>query len=264
MNIPAVAVSVLALTAVGAAVWVQHQDSAALRKEIARLRADVQLVMPRSGSTTATPLADGARESTFPTAANSFEPSELRKLREEIATLRASTQALTQFAQAAQAATALKGLSGTETTIATKLTPAEDLKNAGKSTPEAATETLLWAAFGGDIDTLSSGLVFTPTAREKANAWFAGLPEKTRTQYGTPEKVMALMIAKDAAGLSGMQVLGQKEIAPDNVGVRVRFGTTDGNTKDDNLLLRRVDDGWRMVLPDAAFEKIARKLSAGR
>jgi hypothetical protein len=75
---------------------------------------------------------------------------------------------------------------------------------------------------------------------------------------------MALMIAKDAAGLSGMQVIGQKEVSPDNVGVRVRFGATDGTTKDDNLLMRRVGDDWRMVLPDAAFEKIARKVSGQR
>jgi hypothetical protein len=263
MNVPAVAVGVLALTALAAVVWVQHQDSAELRNEIAGLRTDVQRGVPRSVSDATTP-AGGSHESRLPTATDSLDQNELRKLREEIAALRASTKELTQIAQAAQAASALKSLGGTETTIATKLTPAEALKNAGKSTPEAATETILWAAFGGDVDTLSSGLVFTPTAREKADAWFAGLPEKTRTQYGTPEKVMALMIAKDAAGLSGVQVLGQKEIAPDNVGVRVRFGSTDGNTKDDNLLFRRVNDGWRMVLPDAAFEKIARKVSPQR
>ena len=130
MNIPGVAVSVLAMTALGAAVWVQHQDSVALRKEIARLRADVQLGMPRSGlSVTTTPVGVG-HESSLPTATNSLEQSELRKLREEIAALRASTKELTQFAQGAQAAAALKSLGGTETTIATKLTPAEALKNA--------------------------------------------------------------------------------------------------------------------------------------
>jgi hypothetical protein len=60
--------------------------------------------------------------------------------------------------------------------------------------------------------------------------------------------------------LSGLQVLGQSEIAPDNVAVRLRLGSTDGKTKDDKLLMRRTGDGWRMVIPDNAVEKFARQL----
>ena len=260
MNKAAIGVGAIALAAVGVTVWLQHRDSVALRREIMLLRADrVGATQPRElGSTIA---ADGPRGRATPDEATTVDQSELRKLREEIGALRKSTQELTQFAQAAQAAAALKGLGATETTVPTKLTAAEDLRNAGKGTPEAATETLLWAAFSGDVDTLSNALVFTPTAREKAKAWFSSLSEATQKEYGSPEKVMALMIANDAAGLSGMQVIGQKEVSPDNVGVRVRFGSTDGLTKDDNLLMRRVSDGWRMVVPDAAVEKFARKLS---
>jgi hypothetical protein len=158
----------------------------------------------------------------------------------------------------------LKSMSGTENSIPTKLVPSIAWKNAGKATPEAATETVLWAALGGDVDTLSNALVFTPTAREKADALFAGLSESARQQYGTAEKVIALMIAKDAATLNGMQVLGQKEVAADNVAVRLRFANTEGKTKDDNFLMRRTSDGWRLVLPDVAVEKFARQLSGGK
>jgi hypothetical protein len=253
-------VGAIALVAIGAVVFLEHHDSVELRQEIALLRTELQRAAQVAPSSTSAPSSGSPHDRSY-LAADTLDQSELRKLREDIGVLRKNTQELTQFTQAAQAAAALKSLGGTETTVPVNLTPAESLKNAGKGTPEAATETLLWAAFGGDVETLSSALVFTPTAREKADAWFAGLPEKMRNQYGSPEKVVALMIAKDAAGLTGMQVLGQKEIAPDNVGVRVRFGSTDGKVKDDNLLMRRVDDGWRMVLPDAAVEKFARQLS---
>jgi len=148
--------------------------------------------------------------------------------------------------------------------VPTNLIPAGALKNAGQATPEASTQTALWAAVSGDVDALAATLMFTPTARAKADEWFAGMTAGAQQQYGSPEKVIALMIAKDAEALSGMQVLGQKEIGPDNVGVRVRIAGTDGKTKDDTLFLHRSADGWKMVLPDATVEKFARQLSRGK
>jgi hypothetical protein len=252
-----------AMIAAGTVVFLQQRQNEALRGEFAQLRAEIRSI------TRAAPAQPFPTESLRPSgvpvsASNGLDHSELKKLREDIAALRKSTQEITQFTQMAQAAAALKTLGNTESTIATKLTPADALRNLGRATPESAAETVLWAAVGGDVDALSNAFMFTPTAREKADAWFAGLSEATRQQYGSPEKVIALMIAKDAAGLSGMQVLGKKEVAPDNVGVRVRFGSVDGKTKDDNLLMRRGNDGWQMVLPDNAVEKFARQLAGLR
>ena len=266
MSKMALAMGVALLAAVGTAFYAQNKANSALRREIAGLREDVRVAVTAAQANSAgAPRAQESVAFAPPTAAvPNSGADEIAKLREEIAAFRKSTQVLTEFAQMAQAAAALKSLGGTETTVATKLTASEALRNAGRLTPEAATETVLWAAYGGDVDALSNSFVFTPTAREKAAAWFAALPADTRQQYGSPEKVIALMIAKDAAGLTGMQVLGQKEIAPDNVGVRVRFASADGKTKDDNLLMRRVDDGWRMVVPDNAVEKFARQLAGKR
>ena len=259
MSKTAVGASVVAVITVSAMMFLQHQENAELRGELALLRTEIRATRPEVANR---PVSmETVRPRGEAPAPNAFDPSELKRLREDIAALRKSTQEITQFTQMAQAAAALKTLGNTESTVATKLIPADGLRNLGRATPESATETILWAAVGGEVDALSRAFEFTPTAREKANAWFAGLSENTRQQYGTPEKVIALMIAKDAAGLTGMQVLGQKEIAPDNVGVRVRFGSVDGKTKDDNLLMRRSNDGWRMVVPDNAVEKFARQLA---
>lgn len=262
----AVTVGVVLLAAGGAAFYAQSKANRALRSEIAGLREDMRVAAAAARATPASvqrpPEAAGLAPQNA--AAPNAGAEELAKLREELAAFRKSTQVLTEFAQMAQTAAALKSLGGTEATVETRLTASDALKNAGRLTPEAATETVLWAAYGGDVDVLSNSFVFTPTAREKAETWFAGLPPNLRQQYGSAEKVIALMIAKDAAGLTGMQVLGQKEIAPDNVGVRVRFASADGKTKDDNLLMRRVADGWRMVVPDNAVEKFARQLAGKR
>lgn len=268
----AVGLGVVVLVAGAAAFYVQNRANNVLRHEVAGLREDVRMLAasakenaaaaarpavsqgsPASGGTTTAGAAAGV--------GSAAAAEDLAKLREEIVALRKSTTALTQFAQTAQAAQALAKSSES---VATKLVPVAEWRNVGKATPEAGIETALTAATGGDVDTLAASLTFTDSARTKADTWFAGLSESTRQQYGSPEKVIALMIARDAEGLSGMQVLGQKEVSPDNVGVRLRFASVDGKTKDDTFLMRRANDGWRMVLPDAVVEKYAKKLGGGK
>lgn len=258
-----VAFGVVGLLGLGAAVCVQHADNLRVRREIAGLREDVRVALATAKATSgrtvqaepgpAEPAGGSAVVGALPGAA----AEELAKLRAEIAALRRSTTALTQLAETAQAA---KDLAKSSESVATKLIPAGQWKNAGRATPEASTETVLWAAAGGDVDTLANSMTFTEAGRAKADAWFAGLPEGVRQQYGSPEKVIALMVARDAAGLSGMQVLGQKEVAADSVGLRVRVANTDGQTKDETFVMKRVNDGWRMLLSDGVVEKFARKL----
>jgi hypothetical protein len=61
-----------------------------------------------------------------------------------------------------------------------------------------------------------------------------------------------------------MQVLGQREMSQDDVGMRVRFGNDNGNTKDDSFLLHRGTDGaWRLMLTDAAIDKFSKQLLGG-
>lgn len=255
-----VATGVGLLVAGGAAFYVQHRAQAELRREIAGLRDDVQRISFAAKATLSVPTA--APAAATPTAPGGSVPAEdLAQLRAEIVSLRKSTTVLTQFVQTTQAAQALAKSSES---VATKLIPVSDLKNAGHATPEASTETALWAAVAGDVDTLAGALTFTPSAKAKAAAWFASLSDATRQQYGSPEKVIALMIARDAATLSGMQVIGQKELGPDDVGLRVRIAGTDGKTKDDSFFMHRAADGWKMLLPDATVEKIARQLAGGR
>lgn len=246
------------LAAGAAAFFVQRADNRAMRQEISLLRAEVS-----STSAAARRRADAApapQMTAMVTADRAYTATEdVTSLKEELVALRKSTQDLTRLAQAAQLKQSLEADSAKPVNI----TPAAALKNAGKGSPEATAETILWAAVGGDVDTLANALEFTPGARAQADAWFAGLSPSTREQYGSPEKVIALMIAKDAAALNGMQVLGQREVAPDTIGMRLRFASNDGKTKDDNLLMHRASDGWRLLLPEQTLTKFAKQL-AGR
>ena len=246
------------------ALYLQHAAVAELRDEMAGLRAEVQQVANRLRSE-----APARREAPTATAvvapengAGDEQRAEFAKLREEIRGLKTSTQEIVQLAKTAQAAQAAKNMD--TSAIPANITPVGSLKNSGKGTPAQAVESLLWAATGGDVDLLAEALMIEPKAKQKAADWFGTLPEATRSQYGSPEKVLALMIARDAATLSGMQLLGQQEIKPDLMAVRVRMQVDSGKTKDETLPFYRAPDGWRMILPQDFLEKQMKAVGGGK
>ncbi len=249
----------LALTmALGAgALFLQHEAKAELQAEIAALRADVLRLSERQkdAAGASRPQVTVAVEEV--NAAND-QRTELAKLREELVALKKSTQEIARVAQAAQS-----GAKG-ESTIPVALTPVGSLKNAGRATVKAALETVFAAATGGDVDTLASSIMLTPQAEAKAAAWFAGLSDEARTQYGSPEKVVALMLAKDAAGVTGIQVLGQRDLSADTIGVRVRIGDEQGNTKEQGLAFQQTPDGLKALIPDNVLERYAKQLRGGK
>ena len=238
---------------VAGVLFLQHATMAELRDEVAALRRDMQQAAKQQKNTTETPPSQVQAPAVASVApgngAADEQRAELAKLREEIRGLKTSTQELTQLARAAAA----KNMD--TSAVPMNITPVAALKNLGKGTPAQAIESLLWAATGGEVDALTESVMIEPKAKQKAAEWFAGLPEATRAQYGSPEKVLALMIAKDAAALSGMQVLGQQEINPDITAMRIRMQVDGSKTKDETLPFYHAPDGWRMVLPMSFLEK---------
>ena len=254
------AVTVLAATG-AAAVYLQHAANAQLREELALLRQEMRSLARASAAARApAEAAAGAFVVAAPDneAARAEERGELKRLREEIRGLQASTQSFTRVVQAAAAA---KGVDASGPPV--KLNPVAAWKNAGQATPEAAVETMLWAAVGGDVDMLSGAITLPPNARAKVEALLARLPEAARAQYRTPEQLMALMLAREAGQVSGMQVLGAQEITADTVLVRVRVGSEGGQTKDDSWPFHRSATGWKLVMPESAVDKFAKAI-AGR
>jgi hypothetical protein len=245
-----------------AAVYLQHTANAQLREELALLRQEMRSLAQANAPAARAPHAATAGAVVVAAsdheAARAEERGELKRLREEIRALQASTQSFTRVVQAAAAA---KGLDASG--AAAKLTPVADWKNAGLATPEAAVETMLWAAVGGDLDALSGAITLPPGARAKAEAMLARLPEAARDQYRTPEHLMALMLAKEAGQVSGMQVLGSRELTADTVVVRVRVGSEGGQTKEDKWPFQRSVTGWKLVMPEDAVDKFSKAI-AGR
>ena len=247
------------LVLVAGAFFLQRATNAEMRAEIAALRDEVQqLSKRRAVISREEPKSVVVGATTTESLRTEADRAEIAQLREDLEALRKNTQQVARAAQVAQQAA--RG----ESPIPIKLTPAAELKNVGRATANAAVETLLAAAFGGDVDGVASSIVLEPSAQAKADEYFSRLPEATRVQYGTPDKLIALMLAKDAAALTGMQVLGQRDLSPDVIGVRVRLATEEGKTKEQGLAFQTTPDGLRLKIPDDVVEKYAKQIRGGK
>ncbi len=251
-----VLLSVLALMGVVVAgvtlVW-HERSTRQLRQEVAGLREEVKELAAHEKAR-GTAARGVAQADTVQAMQHESDRSEVAQLREDLEALKKRAQEFGRVVQAGPAA------ARPADAIPTQLTPMSAWKNSGRDTPNSAIETVLWAASGGEVDALAGSITFTASAREKAEALLAGLPEAARRQYGSPEKLIALMISKDASKVTGMQVLGQREVGANDVGMRVRFGNEQGQTKDDTFVFHRAADGYRLLLNDAPVEKFARQI----
>lgn len=173
---------------------------------------------------------------------------ELAQMREDIEQLKTRTQAVARLA-----------VRNAEGAVLLNLRPSSAWKNSGRGTPANAIETLLLAAEGGDVDTLAASILLDAEAREKAQAILDRLPEAVRATYGTPEKLIALLMARDS-DIRAMQVLSENQANNDAL-VMMRVQKGDGKTKDEGYSFRRDGDGWRLVIPGKAVDKYGKKLS---
>jgi len=252
MSKTVIGMGVLVVVAAGALWLGQRADNAALRREVGLLRDELRRTAEQKR------LEPPATVAVVEEEQGARHNAEWVALRAEIAALKKLTQEMIHTVQSAPPPVENKAA---DIAARAALVPAGSLKNAGRSTPATTAETVFWAALAGDVDTLAGALTMSPEMHTKAEAWLANMGEAARQQYGSPEKVLALLIAKDAATLSGMQVLGQQELGPNEMGVRVRFASTDGKVKEDDFRMLRAGDGWRLNLPDAAVETLAKKLN---
>jgi len=134
--------------------------------------------------------------------------------------------------------------------LAGGLTPIEALGNAGRATARNAFATQLWAARTGDVALEASTITFGAEARARLEALAATLPENIRSEYDTPEKLMAFMLAGSPHPVGGMQVLGEDDVDANDVTLQTEWQHVDDpvvHQSDVNLV--QDADGWKMVVP---------------
>jgi hypothetical protein len=190
------------------------------------------------------------------------ELESLRGDREALARLRSEIEALRRRAEDPARLKAIQAevpVAQGESIMETQVR-ASAWRNAGTATPTATVETVLWAAAGGDVEKLASLLVFDPGVRAKAEALLASLPEAMRAEYDTPERLIAVLTAKDVP-LGTARIFDPK--FEDVSGRRILMNLTPvvgPGSKPVAVSLRQEGGIWKLGVPASAVEKYAAML----
>jgi len=230
----------------GAGVWWQAQANTLLREERVRLQTQtMELARLRAAQ---------AQQRGAPPS-----PTELKKLHDdanEASRLRSSLEVM-------EAAEATLAVSKNPPGVAEK--KAELVwRNVGQATPSDTLHSVICTAVNGDIDTLMPMLVFDPESRATAEALRAWLPEETRAQYPTVEKLIATMISgRMSADLSRAQLIEQTNETPDLVSARFQLQRTIADTKEQrtaSFRFRRTGSAWALLVPKSVVAEYWRAL----
>jgi hypothetical protein len=146
--------------------------------------------------------------------------------------------------------------------LAGGLTPTEALGNAGRATARNAFATQLWAARTGDVALEASTITFGAEARARLEALATTLPDDMRSEYDTPEKLMAFMLAGSPHPVGGMQVLGEDDVDANDVTLQTEWQHVDDpviHQSDVNLV--QDAGGWKMVVPYSLVNRASNYLS---
>lgn len=228
----------------------QRQAANELRGEIARQRA---LGRERARLTTENQRLTAAQ-------ASAEELDRLLAERKAVAQLRAQLETMQR--RTTESTAARRGAMTEPPKVASLLngnTVAYQLwQNAGAATPDAAFETVLWASAGGDIDRLVELLAFAPEARDLSAAIFAQLPAAMRKEFATPERLIAVLTAKDVP--LGRAAILRQNATPTDTKVTAQIFDAAGNPKVAQFSLRAEGDRWRLVVPVNVVKRYAAAL----
>lgn len=247
-----VLIAALAVTALAALSW-QHRTAGRLRAELDHEQAALtRLQAVRRAEQEELQLAS-ARAKAEEIDRLLAERAAVAKLREELETLRHRAVAPATVREARAPAPERPSLAGNM--LAFSL-----WQNAGRTTPETSLETALWAAANGDIDTLTGLLVFDPEARREATALFTQLPANLRQEFVSPERLVAVLAAKDVP--LGSAALLKQFPTPTETKLSVQVIDAEGKHRMALLSVRPDEGGWRFVVPANAVKRYAAWLHA--
>jgi len=142
------------------------------------------------------------------------------------------------------------------------MTRPEFLTDAGRATPEAAFQTLVWAAMKGREPEMAACVSLDGAARAKAESFLATLSPEAHAKYGTPEQLVGLVFSNGVLESSAVQFVASTLAADGDhvtLAVRVRANSRESETK---IPMVRSADGWAMAVGEKQIDVIRRGLTA--
>jgi hypothetical protein len=125
-----------------------------------------------------------------------------------------------------------------------------DWRNAGAASPDAALESFVWAATRGDTEALGQLLAIDQAGQKQLAVVFTQLSDEERATYGSPEGVLATLIAVQVPqDLSAIGPVNSLNLSNGDIALRTRLERGGAIAKDAVLTFRLVDGRWRLVVP---------------
>lgn len=187
-----------------------------------------------------------------------YKTLKVRALEAQVAQLRMDNLPVVPRRSAAKRSEA-KVVMGASSSVSDERPPAressagvfEQIRNAGRDTPEAAYVTFYWAMEQGDVKLLAEDVAYDDDAIAIFRKVFDGLSAQARSFYGTPE-IMGAAVGcyTNRIPVQQLEILGAKASSPDAVMLSYRRG---GDRTDRSIPLVRGDDGWKVVGRGALF-----------
>ena len=148
--------------------------------------------------------------------------------------------------------------------------PADANKNdqpwsdAGRASPDDTMHSAIWAALNGDTDALATMIAFEPESLAVAEDLFASLPEPTRAQYGSAEKLIAMMMSgRMPLNLGVANLVEQTNETPAIANVKFQLkDSSSGLARDVTFRFQRAGAGWRLLVPKAVVAEFQQSLQS--
>ncbi len=237
----------------GAALWLQRQSGAQLRDEIGLLRDENrQLAQLRS-----------ANARLVAAQAPAAEMERLRADRAAVVQLRREIEKLTTGVDERERALKTPVVSANEAPAkrdpipVLQVLPVGSWKDAGRATPTAALETMLWAGTTGNVEALSNALILDAESGNLARKQFDAAPTAQQQEYGTPLRMLAALMAKDMPG-GDVSVVNVKAADPNSPSVVIdaMLKDRDGSASKAKFEFVQVNGHWLLKVPAAAVEHL--------
>lgn len=135
--------------------------------------------------------------------------------------------------------------------------PASAWKNRGRESPEAAIETILWAASGGDTDFLKKALVLPNDTETKVDGLLSKVPQLGAGAGDSAKDFVALVVA-GGLPMDSAEIVAKQPNQDDTIIEYVRFKDSDGRTRQAFLSMENTSDGWKLTVPASAVGAVPR------
>jgi hypothetical protein len=150
-----------------------------------------------------------------------------------------------------------------ETSDAPREVSAKDWIYAGRADPAAAIESVLWSASRGDVEQLAKLICFAPEVRPQADALYGQLPEASKEEYGSPEKVVATLLAGIFPKDADTMTLVESHLWEHEAAISMRVGHSDSQARTNLYRFRSSPDGWQLEVPASIVAGCQKVLTGG-